>query len=147
MHKSFILFCYYVIVYYVIFAFVGTRQYHFCCGHDHFSKLFYYALKLIKVINMPPTYAYGELWMNALVNIHLEQCRDYAWTQNRIKDVIREIRMYYLLNTNCSARCAIIKKFEYTKKKQLEFTCIWTRLNLFFSWYYDIWHFYLKAYA
>ncbi len=52
--------------------------------------------------------------MNALVNIHLEQCRDYAWAQNRIKDVIRVIRTYYLLN--CSARCAIIKKFQYKKK-------------------------------
>lgn len=67
------LFCYYVI-----------RQYNFCCGHD-LLFFFYYALKLIKVINMIPTYAYGELWMNALVNINLEQCRDYAWIQNRIK--------------------------------------------------------------
>lgn len=47
------------------------------------------ALKLIKVTNMIPTYAYGELLINALVNINLKQSRDYAWTQNRIKDVIR----------------------------------------------------------
>lgn len=62
-------------------------------------------------MNMVPR----ELCMSALVNIHVEQCRDYAWIQNRIKDVISAIRTYYSLN--CSARCAIIKKLEYMKKE------------------------------
>lgn len=78
---------------------------------------------------MPPTYAYGKLCMNALVNFHLEQCRDYAGTRNRIKHVIRAIRTYYSLN--CSGGCAIINSISRNLKKQLPCTYIWTNLTEF----------------
>lgn len=72
--------------------------------------------------------------MSALVNIHVEQCRDYAWTQNRIKDLISAIRKYYSLN--CSARYAIIKKLENLCEKRNQHALavplnFWTHLTEF----------------
>lgn len=65
-------------------------------------------------MNRPPTYAYVKLCMSARVNIHVEQCRDYAWPQERIKDVIRAISTYYSLN--CSFDVLLLKKKVYVKK-------------------------------
>ncbi len=56
------------------------------------SKYFYYALKCIKVIICLLHNMHMENYGECSGNIHLEQCRDYAWTQHRIKDVIRAIR-------------------------------------------------------